>query len=29
VEQAPEAPGRFFTLGSMRELPTLVEAWDN
>ena len=26
VEQAPEAPGRFFTLGSMRELPTLVEA---
>ena len=29
VEQAPEAPGRFFTLGSIRELPTLVEAWDN
>ena len=29
VDQVPDAPGRFFTLNSVRELPTLVEAWDN
>jgi len=28
VDQAPDAPGRFFTLNSVRELPPLVERWD-
>jgi putative hydrolase of the HAD superfamily len=27
VEEVPDAPGRFFTLGSVRHLPTLVETW--
>lgn len=28
VEREPEAPGRYFTLGSIRELPALVERLD-
>ena len=27
LDEVPEAPGRFFTLESVRELPALVEAW--
>ena len=27
LDEAPDAPGRFFTLGSVRELPSLVEEW--
>ena len=27
LDAVPDAPGRLFTLGSMRELPALVEAW--
>lgn len=29
LEQAPTAPGRLFTLGSMRELPALLADWDH